>query len=82
MEFKNDRIIDKPILAHYCYLAARAILPRWGAYGKLDMKIQYNDALSKLLLKGVARDELAGYLKALEDLTDLITADADTANLS
>lgn len=50
--------------------------------GKLDMKIQYNDALSKLLLKGVARDELAGYLKALEDLTDLITADADTANLS
>ena len=41
--------------------------------GKLAMKIQYNDALSKLLLKGVARDELAGYLKALEDLTALIT---------
>lgn len=49
--------------------------------GKLIMKIQYSDALSKLLSKGgglgLSRDELAGYLNALEDLTDLIIAEKD-----
>jgi len=43
--------------------------------GKLDMEIHYNDALSKLLWNRPAgpREEVDGYLKALEDLTDLIT---------
>ena len=47
--------------------------------GKLAMKIQYSDALSKLLWKKPAgpSEEVVGYLKALGDLTDLITADAD-----
>lgn len=47
--------------------------------GKLIMKLQYSAALSKLPWKKPAgpREEVAGYLKALEDLTDLIIAEKD-----
>lgn len=47
--------------------------------GKLIMKIQYSDALSKLPWKKPAgpSEEVAGYLKALGDLTDFITETDD-----
>lgn len=46
--------------------------------GELNFKLQYLDALSKLMLKAVTNNELAGYLKALEEMTDLLMKEAET----